>query len=47
MKQISKIVGIRSHTMGSWGVTTSPRLHDFERALAAVGYRLVIVKDQP
>lgn len=43
---VSKTIGVTNGTIGTWGVSASPRLVQFERAVNAIGYELVIVKDQ-
>lgn len=45
MLSVGKTIGVRTGTIGTWGVTASPRLLQFERAVDAIGYKLVIVKD--
>lgn len=46
MVSIGKAIGVDNGTISTWGVSASPRLVQFERAVNAIGYELVIVKDQ-
>lgn len=46
LTSLSAVVGVRNGTIGTWGVSASPRLEQFERAVNAIGYKLVIVRDE-
>lgn len=46
LTSLSAIAGVRNGTIGTWGVSASPRLVEFERAVNAIGYKLVIVRDE-
>lgn len=47
LTSLSRTTGINNETMSIWGLRGQPRLDTFDRAVQAIGCRLVIRKRSP